>query len=105
MDSTILTIIIAFFSLVTSVCIGVITLVRGSRRESTEQSAGIATLTSDVGYVKSSVDDIKSQQQRADDFMHSIDKQLAEVSNSAKSAHHRLDDHEVRINKLEHEEV
>ena len=84
-------------------CIGAITLVRSNRRKSTEQSAGIATLTSDVGYVKSSVDDIKSQQQRADDFMHNIDKQLAAVSNSAKSAYHRLYDHEVRINKLEHE--
>ncbi|MGM9936895.1 MAG: hypothetical protein ACI38A_06085 [Candidatus Ornithomonoglobus sp.] len=98
---SLIALIVSVVSVIASFIFSLITAVRASKHDSSEQSAGIATITSDVGYVKSSVDDIKSHQQRTDECMHDIDKQLVEVNASAKSAHKRLDEHEIRIEQLE----
>lgn len=67
---------------------------RGDARSEGEQ---MAMLTS----ISTGVDDIRLEQRRMRDRADQQAKELAECVSSCKSAHHRLDEHERRLNQLQ----
>lgn len=67
---------------------------RGDARASGEQ---MATLNS----IRNGVDDIRLEQRAMRNRADRQAKELAECMSSCKSAHHRIDEHERRLNQLQ----
>ena len=55
------------------------------------------TLRSDIGYIKSSVDDLKGEQRNFNQLHYSLAERVGKVEESAKSAHRRIDGIEEKI--------
>lgn len=58
------------------------------------------SLRSDIGYIKSSVDDLKNEQRNFNGLHYELAERVAKVETSDKSAHHRIDGIEEKINKI-----
>ena len=59
------------------------------------------SLRSDVGYIKSSVDDLKQEQRNFNSLHYDLAERVAKVETSDKSAHHRIDGLEEKIDKIQ----
>ena len=68
---------------------------RGKKRqddtETKEESKQNATLFSDIGYIKSGIDDLKRKQEKMEDWYISLNSRVTAVEESAKHAHKRID--------------
>jgi peptidoglycan hydrolase CwlO-like protein len=64
---------------------------RNRRRDNQEAGAGIATMQSDIGYIKAGNDDIKSQLEDISGQVTQLRERITSVEASAKQAHHRID--------------
>jgi uncharacterized protein YlxW (UPF0749 family) len=65
---------------------------RSKAKDDKAEGASIATITSDMGYIKSSVDGIdKKLEKQADKHIELLER-VCDVEASAKSAHKRIDD-------------
>ncbi len=68
---------------------------RGKKRqddtETKEESKQNATLFSDIGYIKSGIDDLKRKQEKMEDWYISLNSRVTAVEESAKQAHKRID--------------
>lgn len=96
--------IIGAIGTVSAIVFALLTAHRANKRETEDKATSIAVLNSDIGYVKSGIDDIKSKQTNTDNLMHDLTAKVTNAENSAKSAHHRLDMHEQRLVQLEHDQ-
>lgn len=104
MDISTLAIIISALGLVVTLTFNVISANRNGKQDTEEKATSIAVLNSDMGYVKSGIDDIKLKQGTTDNILRDLTSKVTKAEDSAKSAHHRIDMHEARIVKLEHSE-
>ncbi len=104
MDISTLAIIISALGLVVTLVFNVISANRNGKQDTEEKATSIAVLNSDMGYVKSGIDDIKLKQGSTDNILRDLTSKVTKAEDSAKSAHHRIDMHEARIVKLEHGE-
>ena len=104
MDISTLAIIISALGLVVTLIFNVISANRNGKQDTEEKATSIAVLNSDMGYVKSGIDDIKLKQGATDNILRDLTSKVTKAEDSAKSAHHRIDMHEARIVKLEHGE-
>lgn len=59
------------------------------------------SLHSDIGYIKSGVDDLKNEQRLQNTRHYELANTVARIDESAKSAHHRIDGIEDRVHTLE----
>ena len=59
-----------------------------------------ATVLSDIGYIKSGIDDIKTEQREQRKFNAEIVSRLVKVEESAKQAHKRIDTVDVHLDKI-----
>lgn len=89
---------------ISAITFAIITASRASKKAAKDDATAIAVLNSDLGYVKSGIDRIEQTQRNSDTMLHELTAQVSRAEDSAKSAHHRLDMHEARIVKLEHEQ-
>lgn len=70
----------------------------GGYRNGIRKDAGKeGTLRSDIGYIKSSVDDLKGEQRNFNQLHYSLAERVGRVEESAKSAHRRIDGIEEKI--------
>lgn len=97
-------IIIGAVGTISSIAFALYSASKANKRDTKEEATSIAVLNSDIGYVKSGIDDIKSKQTTTDNLIHDLTSKVVNAENSAKSAHHRLDMHEKRLVQLEHEQ-
>lgn len=74
----------------------VVALRKDTRGDARSQGEQMAMLTS----ISTGVDDIRLEQRRMRDRADRQATELAECAASCKSAHHRLDEHERRLNQL-----
>lgn len=65
---------------------------RNKAKDDKAEGASIATITSDMGYIKSSVDGINKKLELQDQRHIDVITRLCNVETSTKSAHKRLDD-------------
>ena len=79
---------------------GVIFGVATNRKKKDDEEDGRQTgvVLTELGYIKSSVDDIKRKQDKQDEQTINFLRELTEVKESAKQAHKRIDTLEERIN-------
>lgn len=104
MDTAIIAVIISAIGLIVTLIFNVMSVNRNGKQDTEEKATSIAVLNSDMGYVKSGIDDIKLKQGTTDNILRDLTSKVTKAEDSAKSAHHRIDMHEVRIVKLEHGE-
>ena len=83
---------------VAGVVFGIVAIARNRRQDSTEDGKTAGSIMSELGYIKSGVDDVKRKQEKSDETIMGFLKDLTAVQESAKQAHKRIDGLEERIN-------
>ena len=83
---------------VAGVVFGIAAIARNRRQDSTEAGERSGEIMSELGYIKSGVDDVKRKQEKSDETIMGFLKDLTAVQESAKQAHKRIDGLEERIN-------
>ena len=86
--------IVTIISIIGGIC-GVYFGFRNSKRQSDtetkEEGKQSATLFSDIGYIKSGIDDLKRKQEKMEDWYITLNSRVTAVEESAKQAHKRID--------------
>ena len=90
--------IIAIVGTVCAIVFGVIAFRRNNKADDTTEGKKDGVLLTEIGYIKSGVDDIKRKQEKQDEQYVVVVSRLSAVESSAKQAHHRLDGLEDKIN-------
>lgn len=104
MDTAIFAVVLSAVGIVISLIFNIVSANRNGKKDTEDKATSIAVLNSDIGYVKSGIDDIKLKQGSTDNILRDLTSKVTKAEDSAKSAHHRIDMHEARIVKLEHGE-
>ncbi len=84
---------------IAGIVFGVITYARNRRQDNTSEGQRNGEIMSELGYIKSGVDDVKRKQERSDETIMGFMRDITAVQESAKQAHKRLDILEERVNK------
>lgn len=79
------------------VVFGVVSIFRNKKKDDEEDGKRDGIVLTELGYIKSSVDDIKRKQEKQDDQTMKFLSELTAVQESAKQAHKRIDALEHRI--------
>jgi peptidoglycan hydrolase CwlO-like protein len=84
---------------IVAICVPLIALIftaltfkRNADKDTGATAAERATMTANINYIRSSIDEIKLDNKAIQKDVSDISKKLVEVEASAKSAHKRLDD-------------
>lgn len=87
-----LTAILDFVSLPLTMGIAVLGFMRTTKKDAKEDGAQNATMMSELGYIKSGIDDVKAEQRQQRSWNEAMATRMAQVEASAKQAHRRLDE-------------
>lgn len=82
-------------SLAVAICALVFTALsfrRTQNRDTSESATERATMTADIRYIRSSIDDIKLDNKTIQKDVSELKTKVVEIDQSTKSAHKRLDD-------------
>lgn len=85
---TIISLVIAFVALMYTA----LSFRRTQNNDTTASASERATMTADIKYIRSSIDDIKLENKAIRQDVSELKQQLIIVEQSTKSAHRRLDD-------------
>ena len=85
---TIISIAIALFALIFTA----LSFRRNVNQDNTETASQRATMTADIRYIRSSIDDIKLDNKAIQKDIGDLKTKVVEIEQSTKSAHKRLDD-------------
>ena len=91
--------LISVMAAIAGVVFGVTTFFRNRKQDNTDEGKRTGAIMSELGYIKSGVDDVKRKQEKSDDTIMGFMKELTAVQESTKQAHKRIDGLEERINK------
>lgn len=75
-----------------TILIAVLGFAKTSQKDAKGDGAQMGTVLTELGYIKSSVDDIKTEQRMQHTWNESMATRMAAVEASAKQAHNRLDE-------------
>jgi len=95
-DMAILTAVIGAVGGLCAIAFGYATYKRNRKADDSSEGKESGTLFTEIGYIKSGIDDIKRKQDKQDERLLQISERLTAVEASSKQAHKRLD-------KLEHQ--
>ena len=84
--------IVAILVPLIALCFTALTFRRNERKDTSADATERATLTADVKYIRSSIDDIKLDNKAIQKDVGELSKKIVEVEASAKIAHKRIDD-------------
>lgn len=90
MDGT-TTISIAILCSIASAVIAYLGFSRNSKKDSEDAGSSKGQMASDLGYIKSGIDDLKAEQRDQRNKYVELAQRVTSVESSVKSAHHRLD--------------
>ena len=85
------TTVIGVCGTVAAIVFAYIAFKRNNKADDTADGKKDGVLMTEIGYIKSGVDDIKRKQERDDDRYVDVAGRLSAVEQSAKQAHHRID--------------
>ncbi|QNU67276.1 hypothetical protein EHE19_001650 [Ruminiclostridium herbifermentans] len=71
----------------------------GLKKESSDSGRSSGALMSDVGYIKAGVDDLKRKQETTEERHFKLVERVKGVEESAKQAHHRIDELREEVGK------
>lgn len=77
---------------VCAIVFGYLAFFRNRKKDDTEEGRESGTLLSDIGYIKSGVDDIKAEQKEQRKTNLEVVSRLTAVEESTKQAHKRIDE-------------
>lgn len=83
---------------IAGISFGLITFFRNKKSDDTTDGKKDGIVLTELGYIKSGVDDIKRKQEKQDEQNLVFVSRLTAVETSAKQAHKRLDTLECRVN-------
>lgn len=89
---------ISIVAAIAGVVFGLATYNRNKKKDNAEDGKQSGIVLTELGYIKSSVDDIKRKQDQQDEQTLKFMTDLTAVQESAKQAHKRIDTLEERIN-------
>lgn len=72
---------------------------RNGKSDNRDEGKKDGVVLTELGYIKSGVDDIKRKQEKQDDSIREVVERLSSVESSAKQAHHRIDGLESRMSE------
>ena len=81
------------------VIFGIAQILRAKKQDDTEGGKQSGIVLTELGYIKSSVDDIKRKQERQEEQTMKFLTDLTAVQESAKQAHKRIDTIEARLGR------
>lgn len=90
------------FGIVGTACaivFGYLAFRRNSKTDDTAEGKKDGVLLTEIGYIKSGVDDIKRKQEKQDEQHVVVVSRLTAVESSTKQAHHRINELENEIHK------
>ena len=90
---------LGIFGTVSSIVLGYVALRRNNKTDDNSEGRQTGMILSDIGYIKSGVDDIKRKQETQDTINLSIMQEITQAKESAASAHKRIDGLEERLNQ------
>lgn len=90
--------ILSVGSTVCAILFGFMAFRRNQKADDKEEGSLRGTMLTDIGYIKSGVDDIKDEQREQRKTNADFLERLVDCEASAKSAHHRIDGLENRLN-------
>lgn len=90
---------ISVLAAIAGVVFGLIAFFRNRKQDNTDEGKRTGAIMSELGYIKSGVDDVKRKQEKSDETIMGFMRDLTAVQESAKQAHKRIDTIEERINK------
>lgn len=91
--------IVSVVAAIAGVCFGVTEHNRNKKQDDTADGKESGVILTELGYIKSGVDDVKRTQERQDEQMRNMIRDLTVAQESVKSAHHRIDSIEHRMNE------
>ena len=91
------TTVLGIIGTVCAIVFGYIAFHRNSKSDDEAEGKKDGVLLTEIGYIKSGVDDIKRKQEKEDERHVQVVSRLAAVEASAKQAHHRLDSLEGKM--------
>ena len=91
-----LTTVIGVVGGLAAIIFGYATYKRNQKTDDSNEGKETGTLFTEIGYIKSGIDDIKRKQDKQDERLLQISERLTAVEASSKQAHKRLD-------RLEHQ--
>ena len=91
-----LTTVIGVVGGLAAIIFGYATYKRNQKTDDSNEGKETGTLFTEIGYIKSGIDDIKRKQDKQDERLMQISERLTAVEASSKQAHKRLD-------RLEHQ--
>jgi hypothetical protein len=83
--------IFGIVGVILSVVFAYLAFSRGKKKDDEGQGQQLGTIQSDLGYVKSGIDDIKAEQREQRDINVSLTSRVTAVEESTKQAHKRID--------------
>lgn len=88
--------ILSVISTICAIVFGYMAFARSRKKDDTEEGRNAGTMLSDIGYIKSGVDDIKAEQKEQRKTNIEVVSRITAVEESAKQAHKRIDELSVR---------
>ena len=88
---SILSIVASFLFGVGGLIFGIITAVRNKKTDDTKEAKEDGIVLTELGYIKSGIDDIKHKQESQDNKNLEFVRELTAVEESTKQAHKRID--------------
>lgn len=79
------------FSMIMTVFFGYLAFSRGKKQDDQGEAAQMAVLNANMGEVRGGVDEIKTRLERMDEKQDELRTELAQVKESTKQAHKRID--------------
>ena len=98
MDNATLAVIVSIIGGIAGVVFGIASYIRNKKKDDAEDGKESGIVLTELGYIKSSVDDIKRKQDKQDEQTMKFLTDLTAVQESAKQAHKRIDTLEERVN-------
>jgi hypothetical protein len=92
MEQTGIIAIISVAGVVCSIIFGYIGYQRGLKKDSSDDGKTSGVLMSDIGYIKSGIDDLKRKQETSEMRHYALAERVTKTEESLKSAHHRIDE-------------
>ena len=87
--------IIALIGAVGTICgvvFGYLGYQKGIKKDALSDGKNAGSLMSDIGYIKSGIDDLKRKQETSEARHFALVERVTKVEESAKQAHHRIDE-------------
>lgn len=100
-DIAILSTVLGIMGTVCAIAFGYATFKRNRKADDAQEGKTNGTILTEIGSIKSGVDDIKRKQDKQDERHVEIITRLTACEQSAKQAHHRIDRLEGRVDREE----